>query len=169
MDRDPRERLVYLHEIQVLRSPPRLLERQLPALPGTVSRFAGSSATWRKDDGPQRLEVPPFGEGLAREQARAPAPSVTPGALPAVTVPPSSIGGSAASFSRGQVAPDRLVGLDVAGLSLAARHLDTHDLLGELAIVRRGWRRLWLRRAQRSWSSREISNFSLRRCRSGSC
>src|SRR5215208_1383718 len=68
---DPRERLVYLHEIQVLRSPPRLLERQLPRVAGhgeQVRRLLGDLGVG--DYGPQRLEVPPFGEGLACEHQR---------------------------------------------------------------------------------------------------
>ena len=76
------------------------------------------------------------------------APSVTPGALPAVVVPSgSNTGGRAASFS--SVVSRRM-------LSSAATLADRDDLVLEAAGVLRGSRALVRAGAHASWSSREI-------------
>ena len=100
VDRNPREGFIDLHEIQVLGAPSSLLEGEFPGVPGNgqqVRRLLGDLGVG--DNGPEGFETPPLCEA-SLASTRAPAPSVTPGAFPAVTVPPSSIGGSLASFSR---------------------------------------------------------------------
>ena len=64
------------------------------------------------------------------------APSLTPGELPAVCVPPGVSGFSAASASTRRVAARALVGVD-DGVALPARDRDRHDLLREPAAVDR--------------------------------
>ena len=88
------------------------------------------------------------------------APSLTPEALPAVTVPPLRNGvGSAASLSSDCLAR-MLVALDDRDVAFAVLDLDGRDLSREAAVLLRGGGALWLRNANASWSAREIWNSS---------
>ena len=149
---------------------PAFSSASFPALPGTVSRFGGSSATLAcATMVPRGSRFLPLGEALAREH-EGPGPVRDAGRVAGGHGAALVYRLRAASFSRVVSCRYRLVGVDVGGLSLLAGNLYADYLFGEFSVVGLRRRRAGgcgaptrpaLRgRCRTSWR---------RRCRSGSC
>ena len=138
VERDRGEGLVDLPEVDVLGRLADLLQRLL----GRVARASSPGRGSRRRRCRRRARVAsgslPFACAHSSEATTtAAAPSLTPGALPAVWVASSPpIAFSLASVSTRRVGADRLVGLD-HGLGLARLDRDADDLLGQAALVGR--------------------------------
>jgi hypothetical protein len=93
--------------------------------------------------------------------SRAQAPSLTPEALPAVTLPPSRNGvPERGQLLQGGVATRVLVVLDHFGRAFALGDLDRHDFRARRPLAWAAAALCWLRRAKASWSAREMPNCS---------
>src|SRR5215218_1811505 len=138
VDRHPRERLVYLHEVQVVGAPPGLLQRELPRVAWhgkQVRRLLRDLGV--RDDGSEGLQAASCGKQLAREHQGA-GPVGDAGRVAGGHGAAFVYGLQGGQLFDGRVTPYRLVGLDVVCMSPLAGNFDAYYLLGEFSVVGRG-------------------------------